>query len=65
MAEKLRIPDPILAQPKHKKMTFKREALIVLFIGFLAGWVWMTWAMVIEKPLGLGDVSFFRLLLPF
>lgn len=61
----IRIPDPILAKPRQGKMTFQREAVIIFLIGLLAGWFWMTWAMLIAPPVGLANYNFWRLLLPF
>ena len=61
----VKIPDPILAQPARKKMTFKKWVILIFVAGFLAGWFWMTWAMRLEPPIGLADYSFWQLLLPF
>jgi len=65
MAEQVKIPDPILAQPKRKKTTFRKEAAIIFLLGISAGWFWMTWAMYLQPPIGLDGVPFWRLLLPF
>ena len=65
MTEQIQVPDPIVGKPKHKKITFRKEAIIIFLLGLLAGWFWMTWAMYLEPPLGLDGFSFWRLLLPF
>lgn len=61
----VKVPDLILAEPVQKKMSFRRKMTIIFVVGFLAGWLWMTWAMIIEPPVGLDNYSFWRLLLPF
>jgi len=61
----VKVPDPILAEPKHKKMSFKKKLAFIFLFGFIGGWLWMTWATQINQPLGLEGLSFWQLLLPF
>ena len=63
--QNIKVPDPIVGEPQHKKITFRTEAIIIFALGFLAGWLWMTWAISLRPPVGLNGASFWRLLLPF
>ncbi|MFA5013228.1 MAG: hypothetical protein WC520_01550 [Candidatus Paceibacterota bacterium] len=63
--KKVIVPDPILAEPKNKKMPWKKKAVIFFIVGLVGGWLWMTWATQINQPLGLEGQNFWQLLLPF
>ena len=66
MAEKIvKVPDPILAEPKRKKMPWKNKAAVFFIAGFAGGWLWMTWATLLNHEVGNDGLSFWRLLLPF
>jgi hypothetical protein len=64
-AEKsVKIADMAVEEMKKKPITMRHKIIIAGVLGFLAGWFWMTWAMLIEHQIGLPE-SFWRLLLPF
>jgi hypothetical protein len=66
MDEKIvKIPDPILEKPKHKKMPWRKKAAIFFIAGFVGGWLWMTWATLLNHQVGSSGLSFWRLMLPF
>lgn len=61
----VRVPDPVLGELKRKKMPWRKKAWLIFFIGFLGGWLWMTWATLLNHQVGSAGLSFWRLLLPF
>jgi len=61
----VKVPDPILEDVKIEKMSFNKKAILLFFIGFIFGWVWITWGSYIDQIYGINGLSFWRVLLPF